>query len=374
MIDIDAVIIGAGINGMFSALEFSKQFPHLDVALFEKEAFVGEHSTSRNSGVLHSGIYYPLNSLKKKLCLEGNKIWHKLGIEKKIKINRCGKYIISCTHEEKKILTQLYDRAQNNGVEGISWVNAQELDELNSIVHVKDAFFSRNTGSIDLADTIKILEKDIYNKNIPLMKGNEVFEIQLEDNNFIVRTNKETLKTRIIINTAGLYAVKLRRMVGLFDLEDYWVKGNYLKYSKKLNYSSLIYPVPLKKLKGLGVHTSFDSDGSIRFGPNAEEVSELFYGLNDEKIKENMYLSISKIFKGIQKEFLNFDYSGIRSKIKLKGKLHEDFWIKGPKELGIPGYYEMCGIESPGLTASPAIAKYIIKKISEEEHKKTVNL
>jgi L-2-hydroxyglutarate oxidase LhgO len=344
------------------------------VALFEKEAFVGEHSTSRNSGVLHSGIYYPLNSLKKKLCLEGNKIWHKLGIEKKIKINRCGKYIISCTHEEKKILTQLYDRAQNNGVEGISWVNAQELDELNSIVHVKDAFFSRNTGSIDLADTIKILEKDIYNKNIPLMKGNEVFEIQLEDNNFIVRTNKETLKTRIIINTAGLYAVKLRRMVGLFDLEDYWVKGNYLKYSKKLNYSSLIYPVPLKKLKGLGVHTSFDSDGSIRFGPNAEEVSELFYGLNDEKIKENMYLSISKIFKGIQKEFLNFDYSGIRSKIKLKGKLHEDFWIKGPKELGIPGYYEMCGIESPGLTASPAIAKYIIKKISEEEHKKTVNL
>jgi L-2-hydroxyglutarate oxidase LhgO len=367
MVDIDAVIIGAGINGMLTALEFARQLPHLEVALFEKEAFVGEHSTSRNSGVLHSGIYYPFNSFKKKLCLEGNKIWYKLGVEKKIKINQCGKYIISCTNEEKKILTQLYDRAQNNGVEGISWVNTQELGKLNNIVHVKDAFFSRNTGSIDIAETIKILEKDIYNKNIPLMKKNEVLDIKFRSDHFIVRTNKESLKTRIIINTGGLSAVKLRRMLGLFDLEDYWVKGNYLKYSKKLNCSSLIYPVPLKKLKGLGVHTSFDSDGSIRFGPNAKMVSDLFYGLNEEKLKENMYLSISKIFKGIQKEFLNFDYSGIRSKIKLKGTLYEDFWLKGPKELGIPGYFEMCGIESPGLTASPALAKYMIEKVSEQE-------
>lgn len=365
MLYIDAVVIGAGINGMLTALEFSKAFPNLEIVIFEKEKYSGEHSTSRNSGVLHAGIYYPYNSLKRETCLKGNKIWDDLAKEKDIKINRCGKYVVACNDEELPILSQFYNRAKENGVEEISWVDGEEFDNLKEVVDLKKAFFSPKTGCIDLSDTIQKFENELYNKNIPLMKDNEVLNIDVENGLFIVKTKDEVLKTKILINSAGLYSVKIRRMLGLFDLEEYWVKGFYLKYSKKMNCSSLIYPVPLKNLKGLGVHTSFDSDGTVRFGPNAFDTKEIYYGHEDQNL-ETMHQAICRVFKGVQKEFLSFDYSGIRPKIKLKGELYTDFWIKGPKDHGISGYYEMCGIESPGFTASPAIARLIIEKILNE--------
>ena len=365
MLSIDAVVIGSGINGMLTALEFSKIFPDLEVVIFEKEKYSGEHSTSRNSGVLHAGIYYPYNSLKREMCIKGNKIWDDLATEKDIKINRCGKYVVACGDEELPILSKFYKRAEENGVEEIRWVEGEELDNLKELVDVKKSFFSSKTGSIDLSDTIKKFENELYNKNIPLMKDSEVLNIKVVDGQFIGETKNEVLKTKILINSAGLYSVKIRRMLGLFDLEDYWVKGFYLKYSKKMKCTSLIYPVPLKNLKGLGVHTSFDSDGTVRFGPNAFDTNQIYYGHEDQDF-ETMYQAICRVFKCVQKDFLSFDYSGIRPKIKLNGELYTDFWVKGPKDHGISGYYEMCGIESPGFTASPAISKLVIEKILNE--------
>ena len=144
------------------------------------------------------------------------------------------------------------------------------------------------------------------------------------------------------------------------------MKGYYLKYLGKIDCSSLIYPVPHKDLKGLGIHTSFDSDGSIRFGPNTFEVGQVSYDMENEGIKEEMKKSILKKYKNIDEEKLCLDYAGIRSKIKRNGQYYSDFWIKGPKEIKIPGYFELCGIESPGFTGSPAIAKYLAIKIMDE--------
>ncbi len=366
MLQMDGVIVGAGILGMLTGLEITKFFPELDLAILEKEKFVGEHSSSRNSGVLHAGIYYPFNSLKRKFCIEGNRLWYEIGEKIQIDIKKCGKYLIAINEDEIPLLEQLFDQANENHVKNISWVKPHEIDRLKKIINVKKAFFSGETGVIDLGHVIKTAEDLVFKRNIPILKEHEVLNIRKNKKKIIVETKNEVIETKFLVNACGLDSIKIRKKIGLTDLEEYFVKGYYLKYLGDIECSSLIYPIPDKNLKGLGIHTSFDSDGSIRFGPNAFEVKKVDYEMTDELIKNKMIGTISKIYKDIDVKKLHLDYSGIRSKIKCDGKYYGDFWIKGPRDLGIPGYFELCGIESPGFTASPAISKFITQKIMDE--------
>ena len=366
MLQLDGVIVGAGILGMLTGLEIMKASPNLDLAILEKEKFVGEHSSSRNSGVLHAGIYYPFNSFKRMLCIEGNKLWNEMGEKIDIGVKKCGKYLIAINEEEIPLLEKIFNQAEENNVENISWVKNGEIDELKKIINVKKAFFSKETGVIDLGQAIKTIEDMIFKKNIPILKEHEVLNIRRSKERIIVETKDDVIETKFLVNACGLDSVKLRKKMGFNDLEEYFVKGYYLKYLRKIECSSLIYPIPYKNLKGLGIHTSFDSDGSIRFGPNAFEVNKINYEMKDDDIKIKMIDTISKIYKGIDEKKLQLDYSGIRSKIKKDGKYYDDFWIKGPKDLGIPGYFELCGIESPGFTAAPAISKFLASKIMDE--------
>ncbi len=356
---VSMTIIGGGILGLTIAYELSKKYPGLDMVILEKEHFPGEHASSRNSAVIHSGIYYPTGSLKHQLCIEGNRLWSSYASELNFKVNKCGKYLISTSADENEILEKYYDNALKNGVEGISWCDTSELSEF---VHVKKAFFSKNTSIIDVPTVIKELEKNIFNKNIPILKDTKVLNLKKIENSFSVETTREKFESKFVINAAGCFAPDIRKILGLKDLESYFVKGHYLKLTKKFYNDSLIYPVPTPDLKGLGVHTSFATDGLVRFGPNTCDVKNYNFNFEAQTL-EAMYESISRVFPNILVEDLAEDYCGIRPKIKYQGKIYSDFWIKGEAELGLKGYVELCGIESPGLTAAPAIARYLIEDI-----------
>ncbi len=364
VVEIDNIIIGGGICGLLLARELQAKYPHEETCILETELYPGEHSSSRNSGVLHAGIYYPTGSLKHQLCVEGNMLWSALSKELEIQINHCGKYVIAASANEMERLEKLYRQAISNKVPGIRKLNADEIKALSAHVHIEDGFLSESTAVIDLSGAIKALEKDLFKKNIPLMLGHQVTEISRSENGFILtaKTKEESFEIRCnkLFNMAGLQAVELRKKLGLNDLELKMVKGNYLKASQNIYKEKLIYPVPEEGLKGLGVHTSFDLEGVVRFGPNTEDISTVDYK-TDSKLTQKMYAEIKKIFKGIDPEKLSPDYSGIRPKIIENGELYQDFWIKSPQDLGIEGYFEACGIESPGFTAAPAIAKKIIK-------------
>jgi L-2-hydroxyglutarate oxidase LhgO len=355
---IPVTIIGGGIIGLTIAYELSEKYPELDIIIIEKEPYLGEHSTSRNSGVLHSGIYYPNGSLKHKFCIEGNTLWTEYAEKLDLKINRCGKFLVSTSKEEDLILEKYFKKALENKVKDVSWSDGEAINE---VVNVNKSFFSKTTGILDVPEVLKALEKNLFNKNIPFLMNDEVIDIQVVENGYEIKTTREEFTTTNLINAAGCFAPQLRKLLGLNDLESYWVKGHYLKLNKKFYNDSLVYPVPTPGLKGLGVHTSFGVDGLIRFGPNTADVDHYKFEF-EQGTFESMFESIKQVFPTISKDDLVEDYCGIRPKIKHNGELYSDFWVKGDSELGLKGYIELCGIESPGLTSAPAIARHVISK------------
>lgn len=349
------VIIGGGVVGLLIAKELNKLFPDKEIVLFEKGPFFGEHCTHRNSGVLHAGLYYPRESLKRGLCIEGLKIWT---AEYSQFVNNCGKYLIATNTKEEVELDKLFQNAIDNGVKELTWCGAEELSSLQEFINVTKAFFSKSTSILNIGDTLKEIEVSLQKENIYLFKNQAVENIEFHSNKFMIKTNLEDISSDFVINTAGLGAVDLRKKLGLKDFENEFVKGNYLKLKKRYFNESLLYPVPLPGLKGLGIHTSFGEDGAIRFGPNTEDVSKVDYDLS-ENLVSNMSKDILKVFKGIEETDLEVDYCGIRPKIKRNGKLFTDFYISNGEEYGIKNYIECLGIESPGLTSSPAIARRV---------------
>ncbi len=359
MADISIAIIGAGIIGFQVGRELlSNGFDNF--AIFEANQFCGEHSSSRNSGVLHAGIYYPEGSLKQRLCVEGNRLWTDISNDLGIPLIRPGKFIISTNSKEDSILEDILELTKKKNVPGIRRMSKLEIDEVSPYVNISNGFLSETTGILNVSEALKKFENFFFQKNIPVLKGQKVERIEREGKEFILLVNNEKIRAEVVINCAGLNGIQVREQLGLRELEDYWVKGRYLKLKKEFYTNKLIYPVPQKNLKGLGVHTSFDFDKMVRFGPDTEEVDKVDYSLKESVIDE-VYPAINKIFKGIEKSELMVDYSGIRSKIKLRetGKQHIDFWIKNP----ISNYFEVLGTESPGLTSSPSIAKYVVSLI-----------
>ena len=348
------VIVGGGIIGLMIAREIKKSHPKHEVILFEENPFLGEHSTFRNSGVLHAGLYYPKNSLKHRLCLEGNSLWREYYSDF---VNKCGKYLISTDSSEDEQLDQLYLHATDNGVPALRHCDEKEIQNLRPFVNVSKAFFSETTSVIDISNAMKFLERELESLGVHILKSQKVLEVKF-DKVFHLKTTLESISCDFFINAAGLGSIDLREQLGLRDFSRKLVKGNYLKLNKLFFNESLLYPVPPKSLKGLGVHTSFSTDGAIRFGPNTEDIQDIDYSLNEEVVSR-MYPEIKKIFKGINKSDLSIDYSGIRSKIEGDSIIYSDFYIESGKSYGLSKYIECLGIESPGLSAAPAIAKRV---------------
>lgn len=339
------------------AERLSKVLSNDQFMLLEKELYWGDQATGRNSGVLHSGIYYETNSLKHRHCIKGLSLWNDLTAKYNLESRTCGKFVLAKKSESEKA-SNLFAQAHCNEIPGVRWMTNEEIKDLQKLFDCDNGFFVPTTGILNVADAVKKISDHLQKLDFMLVRSSKVQEVTKNQNTFELKTANGDISCDILINLAGAGAVGIREQLGLFDVRNYFVKGHYVKLNKPYYSDSLIYPLPDEGLKGLGVHTSFDFDGSVRFGPDTLEVNEYEYSYSPSNF-EKLVDGVLKSFKGLKREDLQMDFTGIRPKILVDGKLYTDFWLKHSHRPDLKNYIELLGIESPGLTSAPSLADTI---------------
>ncbi|MCK5051714.1 MAG: NAD(P)/FAD-dependent oxidoreductase [Candidatus Cloacimonetes bacterium] len=365
MEQVNILIIGAGIIGLAVARELSKEFE--DVVLVEAEGTFGRHTSSRNSEVLHSGIYYPKGSLKARLCVNGVRELYQYAKENNIPFRNCGKLIVANNKEELSILEELKNNGENNGVLGLQIINESECKKLEPQIMAKYAVKVPSTGIIDSHKLMQKLENEAENNGAFIVYDMKVISIDAFAEGYLINfSNGENFKAKIIINCAGLHSDKIAEMVGINikreKLQLHWCKGEYYKSSKIKDINHLIYPVPDPNGIFLGIHLTINLQDEVRFGPNAYYVDELNYEM-DESYKPEFLKAIKNYMK-IDEENFHLDDCGIRAKLQKEGDSFRDFHIKEESEKGFPNFINCIGIESPGLTCCLTIAQEVRKLIN----------
>ncbi len=362
---IEIAITGAGVIGLAIALELSKNYK--DIFLIEQENSFGQGISSRNSEVIHAGIYYPKDSLKTQTCVEGRRMLYDFCIKNHITHKKIGKLIVAINEIEIGDLANLFEQGLENGVEDIKLLYKDEINELEPNVKAEAAIYSPSTGIIDSHGLMKNLVSQFENNKGTIAYNTEVIGIDKVDNGFEVTVRdkrKEVFKffTRIFINSAGLNSDKIAMMVGLSKNEYKlkYCKGDYFRaHSNKAKLiNKLIYPVPKRKGAGLGIHATLDLAGGLRFGPDDEYVEKLDYNIDPSKSKI-FYESIRNFLPFIDLEDLSPDTAGIRPKLQGTGEGFRDFIIKNESADDLSGFINLIGIESPGLTSAFSIARRV---------------
>jgi L-2-hydroxyglutarate oxidase LhgO len=365
MSDIDKfmfTIIGAGAIGLAIARRISEDFKEdSDVLVIEKEKSFGRGISSRNSEVVHSGIYYPTGSLKHTLCVHGRRLLYDYCERKRTPYNKCGKLIVATEDSESEALEKLYAQVMKNEIENVVRLDGKEARELEPDINVVAALFSKETGIFDTHSFMKALEGDITRNNGIIVYGSEVISIRHSDHLYYISLADGTVfASEYLINSAGLYATSVSKLLGIEPVTLYPCKGTYFSYMGRHRCRRLIYPVPHKSLTGLGVHATIDLGGRLKFGPDAEYVDNIEDFAVDKSKKMDFYLSAKKMFKDLDCDQLFPDMAGIRPKIQGPDDSQvKDFYIKDEKNSGFPKFVNLLGMESPGLTGAIAIGEYV---------------
>ena len=354
-------IIGAGVVGLAIAAELSKK--HQDIVLLEKETAFGQGTSSRNSEVVHAGIYYPRGSLKAKLCVEGNRLLYKYCQEHNIPHKRLGKIIVALNDGETRQLAGLMKQGEENWVRGLRFMMGAELAKFEPGVKGVKALYSPDTGIIDSHKLMAAFEAEEQSRGCVLSYGSQLTAIKREPDGYVLSINGEpALKTGLLINSAGLFADRIAAMAGIdIDKHKYrlhFCKGEYFAYTKPSFIKHLVYPVPEHDITGLGVHSVIDLAGGLKFGPNTEYINGLDYTVNPAH-RRGFWESIVKLFPQVKEDDLAPDQAGVRPKLQGPGDGVRDFVISEESRLGLPGLINLIGLESPGLTACLAIGKYV---------------
>ena len=359
--NIQTLIIGGGVVGLAIAVKLADS-GH-EVVVLEKNVRLGEETSSRNSGVIHAGIYYPTNSLKAKLCVRGNELLYDYAKTRKIAYQNTGKLIVSSKKEDLDKLKTLFKKGKANRVKGLSLLKKEQILEMEPDLNCEHAIFSATTGIIDAAELIFALETDLLNNGGIISLNSEVIKIDTDgpkkevyvqaDQNFKVSATN-------IINSAGHTAVSLAHKINGLSKKHipkaFLAKGHYYQLLGKHNFQHLIYPLPNKY--GLGIHLGLGIDGKAKFGPDLTWVDELNYSFN-ESLHQKFVESIKTYWPGLKETKLVPDYTGIRPKINGPNDENADFIIQTEEIHGIKGLINLFGIESPGLTSSLAIGETI---------------
>lgn len=366
MDSVEVVIVGAGVIGLACARALSKIGK--EVIVIERHASFGSETSSRNSEVIHAGIYYPLGSKKQSLCVEGRIQLYQFCQEYNISHKMCGKLIVATNPQQERQLNELYNKGINNGVTDLQRLTAEEAQRLEPELQCVAALLSPSTGIISSYEFMHTLLGDAQDKGASLaLKTNFIsaradetgFELQLSDPNPI------QLRSKILINAAGLNAPNIARKIqGLaarFIPNAYYAKGNYFSLTGASPFSRLIYPLP--EAGGLGIHLTLDLAGRAKFGPDVVWMDEINYDV-DQKNIEKFYSAIRNYWPKLKDESLYPAFAGIRPKIVSKGDPDADFLIQGSKTHGVFGLVNLFGIESPGLTSSLAIADEVTRQLT----------
>jgi len=358
---VDCVVIGAGVVGL--AVARALALAGREVIVVEAADAIGTETSSRNSEVIHAGIYYPKGSLMARSCVAGRRLLYAYCRDHGVPHLNCGKLIVATNAAEAEKLAEIKGRAEANGVEGMRFLSAAEAVAMEPNLQCTAALFSPSTGIVDSHSYMLALQGDaethgaMFAFNSPVQGGRVVDGgVEIE----VGGTEPMNLRCRLLINSAGLHAPTLaRKIVGMPSAHiptAYYAKGNYFTLTGRSPFSRLIYPVPVPG--GLGVHITVDMGGQAKFGPDVEWIDGIEYTVDPHRA-DKFYAAVRKYWPGLKDGALQPGYAGIRPKIVPQGAPAQDFTITGPGDHGVPGLINLFGIESPGLTASLALAEQV---------------
>jgi len=363
---VDVVIIGAGVVGLAIAGELSRTRPG-EIVLLEKYPYFGAETSSRNSEVIHAGMYYPTDTLKARLCVRGNRLLYELCEKNRIPHRKCGKLIVASTAEELVRVERLHQQGKINGVPGLAMLDARQINAMEPEIRAQNALFSPETGLIDAHRLMQYFETQATANNVMIAYQNEVTGLEKQAGGYKITVRDESggtfeILSEVVINSAGLSSDKVAAMVGI-DIRKqqyrlHYCKGEYFNVANRHSgkVQRLIYPVPTAY--SLGIHTRLRLDGTLALGPNASYINEINYEV-DPELQAEFYNSVRNFLPFIEYDDLTPDMAGIRSKLQGPGEEFRDFVISEESEKGFPGLINLIGIDSPGLTSAPAIAEYV---------------
>ncbi len=367
MESVEALVVGAGVVGLAVARAIARSGK--EVWVVDSESAFGTHTSSRNSEVIHAGLYYAPGSLKAKLCVAGRQQLYDYCASRGVQHRQCGKLIVATEPDQRSALERIAARADAAGAGQLKWLTGEQVRSFEPALRAEEALWSPATGIIDSHGLMlsylgevedhggSIVYQASFRRATPLPGGG--FEVDVEGSDGIAR-----FKCQWLVNATGLFASDTARRVE--GLADQWVpqtrfaKGNYFSLTGRAPFSRLIYPVPSEA--GLGVHLTLDLSGRARFGPDVEWVSRIDYEVSAER-ESVFYEEIRAYWPGLPPGSLVADYCGIRPKLVGEGAAAADFRIDGPGDHGLDGLVNLFGIESPGLTASLALADAVLVRL-----------
>jgi glycerol-3-phosphate dehydrogenase len=357
-------IVGAGVIGSSIAWELSKN--NLDVVVFEKGSDVCSGTSKANSGVVHSGINSPVSSLKARFCVEGNKMIQPLSDSFGFSLKMIGKFVIAKNEDEAKVIHNIKKIGQENGVPDLEIVDENEIKTREPNISCYQALWVPTAGIISPYEfTIAFAENAAIN-NVNFLLNTNVKDLKKKNNNFEIKTNRGEFQSKILVNAAGLNCREIVSFLEEPDFNVYPCRGEYLVLDKEYGdlLTSMIYPVPPKELGVLGVHITPTIDENILLGPSAEFIENSEDNRTTENMMRTLLKEANEIIPIFPKKAVISAYSGIRCKLASPNEGGwADYRIEESKKT--PGLINLLGIESPGLTAAPAIAKEVLRMISK---------
>ena len=360
----DAVVIGAGAVGLAVARRLAQS--GFETLILEKNDHIGMETSARNSEVIHAGIYYAKGSLKARLCARGKRLLYDFCAGHGVPHKRLGKLIVGHAGQQAQIAA-IAKMAADNGVDDLEPLTARQIAALEPDIRAECGLFSPSTGIVDSHQYMLALLGDMV-----LVRDSTVNAIRRQGENWSLSVKSDgediALQARIVVNAAGLWAQSLAcRIEGLSAIPPlHLAKGSYAALSIKSPFRHLVYPIP--EPGGLGVHVTLDMGGRARFGPDVEWLASSDPGAIDYTVAPDIAVQfapvIARYWPDVKADMLSPDYAGVRPKLSVQGQPNADFRIDGPRAHGLPGLVNLFGIESPGLTASLAIAEHVAELLS----------
>jgi L-2-hydroxyglutarate oxidase LhgO len=364
--EVEAIVVGAGVIGLAAARALA--LAGREVVVLEKAYTIGFETSSRNSEVIHGGLYYPQGSLKATSCVEGRERLYLYCRDHGVPHAALGKLIVATSDEEIPGVEKIAAAAKANGVGNLEWLSVAQAQAMEPELHCVAALLSPSTGIIDSHALMLAYQGEAEDNGAmvafktPLLGGavrGDGFELNIGGD------EPTTIRCRILVNAAGLHAPALARAIDGIPLDTippaYFCRGCYFTLAGKTPFHRLIYPVPVPG--GLGVHITLDLAGQARFGPDVEWIDDVDYAVDPRRC-DSFYAAVRRYWPGLQDGALQPGYAGIRPKISGPNDPATDFVIQGPAEHGVPGLVNCYGIESPGLTASLPLADEVLRKLA----------
>ncbi|NKB57008.1 MAG: FAD-dependent oxidoreductase [Alphaproteobacteria bacterium] len=362
---VDCVVIGAGVVGLAVARALAQS--GREVIVLEGADMIGSETSSRNSEVIHAGIYYPVGSLKAEFCIDGKNALYEYCSEHGVPHRRCGKIIVATDEDQVPAMHEIKERAAKCGVTDLEFLTAEDAKAMEPELFCHAALMSPSTGIIDTHTLMLEFLGDTEAAGGMIAYLSPVESGAVADEGIVLNVGGETpmrLLCRTVINSAGIHAPHIAGLIEGMPADKvpttYLTKGNYYSLTGKTPFSRLVYPAPTTQF--LGVHITIDIGGQARFGPDVEHIDTIDYDV-DPRRSDGFYEAVRRYWPGLKDGALQPAYSGIRPRITPPGAPLCDFVLQGPGEHGVHGLVNLLGIESPGLTSSMAIADRVVEML-----------